>query len=144
MKKTIEISINRLILGFGLIFILGILFAFTNGYYTQEFGEPIPLLVYMIAIISVVLGATIILIFQYKLEKIHLKSVLKILPTDEAEVIKLLIENNNRLEQNHIVALTGYNKVRISRIITKFEQKKLIEKRNLGNTNLIILKLDSN
>lgn len=142
MKKTIEISVLKLLIGFGLIFILGILFAFTNGYYTEEFGEPLPIIVYAIAIVSILTGATIILLFQQKISKVHLSSLLKILPTDEAEVIKLLIENNNRLEQNHIVALTGYNKVRISRIITKFEQKKLIEKRNLGNTNLIILKLD--
>lgn len=142
MKNSIEIPINRLLISFGLIFILGILFAILNGYYVEESGDPLPIIVYGVSLISLILGAIIILLFQFRISKLQLKSVLKILPADEREIIKLLIDNNKRLEQNHIVALSGYNKVRISRILTKYEQKGLIEKRNVGNTNLIILKLN--
>ena len=141
MAKNIEIPINRLIISFGLIFILGILFAILNGYYTEENGSGFPLIVYGISFVSLVVGAIIILLFQWKINKIQLENILKILPKDEAEVIKFLIENNNRLEQNYLVAYTGYNKVKISRILTKYEQKGIIEKRNIGNTNLIILKI---
>lgn len=141
MKNSIEIPINRLLISFGLIFILGILFAILNGYYIEKSGDPLPIIVYGISLISLILGTVIILLFQFKITKLQLKSVLKILPADEREIIKLLIDNNKRLEQNHIVALSGYNKVRISRILTKYEQKGLIKKRNIGNTNLIILNL---
>lgn len=140
-ERQIEIPLNRLIIGFGLIFILGILFAITNGYYIEESGNSLPLIVYAISAVSLILGSIIILLFQSKINKIQLNSILSLLPSDEAEVIRLLLKNNNRLEQNHLVALSGYNKVRISRIIKHFEQKSLIEKRNMGNTNLIILKL---
>ena len=141
MTKNIEIPLNRLVISFGLIFVLGVMFAFLNGYYVEESGDPLPVIVYIISIVSIAIGAIIILMFQWKINKLQLKSVLKILPKEEGEVIECLIEHNNRLEQNHIVAYTGYNKVRISRILTKYEQKGLIEKRNVGNTNLVILKL---
>ena len=141
MAKQIEIPLNRLIIGFVLVFILGVLFALFNGYYTQESGDSLPFIVYIISAVSLILGAVIILLFQWKINKMQLESILNILPKDESEILKVLIENNNRLEQNHIVALTGYNKVRISRILTRYEQKGIIEKRNVGNTNLVILKI---
>jgi uncharacterized membrane protein len=141
MKKSIEIPISRLVISFALIFSLGILFAVVNGYYVEQSGDPLPLIVYLIALISLLLGGIIIFLFQWKISEVKLKSILELLSKDEAEVIKTLIEHNYRLEQNHLVALTGYNKVRISRILSKYEQKGLIEKRNVGNTNLVILKL---
>ena len=49
MTKQIEIPLNRLIIGFGLVFILGVLFAIVNGYYVDDNGEPLPLIVYVIS-----------------------------------------------------------------------------------------------
>lgn len=140
-SQNIEVSLNRLFLGFGLVFVLGILFSVLNGYYVEESGDNLPFLVYVISFVSIVIGAMLILLFQWKINKVQLKSVLSLLSNDEAEIINCLIEHNNRLEQNHIVAYTGYNKVRVSRVLTKYEQKGIIEKRNVGNTNLVILKL---
>ncbi len=141
MKNNIEIPISRLITGFGLIFLLGVLFAILNGYYVEESGNSLPIIVYVIALISLSVGAVLILLFQWKINKIQLEKILFLLPKDEAEILKCLIEHNYKLEQNYLVAYTGYNKVRISRILTKYEQKNIIEKRNMGNTNLVILKL---
>lgn len=139
--KKVEVPLSRLIVGFGLIFFLGILFAIINGYYAQESGDSLPFIVYVISIVSLFIGAGIILLFQTKISKVQLNSILKLLDVDEAEVVRTLIEHNYRLEQNHLVAYTGYNKVRISRILKKLEQREVVEKRNLGNTNLVILKL---
>lgn len=141
MTKTIEIPLNRLVIGFGLIFILGVFFAVINGYYAEENGETLPLIVYAISFVSLIIGGVVILLFQSKINKLQLEKILFFLPKDEAEILKCLIEHNYRLEQNHLVAYTGYNKVRISRILTKYEQKGIIEKRNMGNTNLVILNL---
>lgn len=141
MTKTIEIPLNRLVIGFGLIFILGVFFAVINGYYAEENGETLPLIVYAISFVSLIIGGIVILLFQSKINKLELEKILFLLPKDEAEILKCLIEHNYRLEQNHLVAYTGYNKVRISRILTKYEQKGIIEKRNMGNTNLVILNL---
>lgn len=141
MAKNIEVPLNRLIIGFGLIFFLGILFAILNGYYVEESGESLPLIVYAIALTSLLVGAVVILLFQWKISKLQMEKILFLLPKDEAEILSCLLEHNNKLEQNHLVAYTGYNKVRISRILAKYEQKGIIEKRNMGNTNLVLLKL---
>jgi len=141
MANKIEVPISRLLISFGLIFILGILFAVFNGYYTEETGSSFSWIVYGISFISLVIGAVIILLFQWKINEIKLKSILNILPADEKAIFTILIENNNSIEQNKLVALSGYNKVKISRILTKYEQKGIISKKGIGNTNMIILKL---
>jgi uncharacterized membrane protein len=141
MKTNIEISTTKLIISFSLIFILGILFAVLNGYYVKETGVVLPSIVYGISFISLIVGASIILLFQWKIIKLQLKKLLTILPDDEKEIINCLLDNENKIEQNYLVAYTKYNKVRISRILEKYKQKGLIEKKKLGNTNLIILKL---
>jgi uncharacterized membrane protein len=141
MKTNIEISTTKLIISFSLIFILGILFAVLNGYYVKETGVVLPSIVYGISFISLIVGASIILLFQWKINKLQLKKLLTILPDDEKEIINCLLDNENKIEQNYLVAYTKYNKVRISRILEKYKQKGLIEKKKLGNTNLIILKL---
>lgn len=140
-EKQIEVPLNRLIIGFVLIFVLGVLFAVLNGFYVDESGDPLPFIVYLISVISLVIGAVLILLFQSRINRVQLESILKLLNVDEAEVIKSLIKHNYRLEQNHLVAYTGYNKVRISRVLSKLEQKGVVEKRHMGNTNLIILNL---
>lgn len=141
VQKKVEISLERLLIAFSLMFVLGIIFAISNGTYAEQTGDSLPFVVYGISFLSLVLGAVLILIFEKKINNSQFSSVLKVLEVSDAEVIKVLLENNNKLEQNHLVAFTGYNKVKISRILTKFEQKGLIEKRQLGNTNLVILKL---
>ena len=77
--------------------------------------------------------------FQWKINKIQIRKVVKILPTEEKKIVTILLENNNSIEQNKLVALSGYNKVKISRFIKQLELRGVIKKTNLGNTNLIVL-----
>ena len=58
-----------------------------------------------------------------------------------ADGSECLIDNNNALEQNRLVALTGINKVKVSRILMELEERNVISKTNLGNTKLIVLKV---
>ena len=136
-----EISEKRLIIGIGSIFILGILFAFISSDYSSTTGEPLPYEVYLIAIASMVAGAFIVILFQTKRGKNELERVLNILPHDERVVVKILLENNGKIEQNYLVVLSGFNKVKISRIVAKLEGRGVLEKKNLGNTNYLVLKV---
>lgn len=136
-----EISEKRLIVGISSIFILGILFAYVSGDYSSTTGEQLPLEVYLIAIASMIVGAFIVILFQSKRSKGELERVLNVLPHDERIVVKTLLENNNKIEQNYLVVLSGFNKVKISRIVSKLEARGVLEKKNLGNTNYLILKV---
>jgi len=136
-----EIDNRKLIISLVLVFVLGILFAVVNGYYVSDSGEQLPIIVYVISFISVLIGAFIVVMFQWKINKVQLERILKILPAEERRIVRLLMENSNAMEQNKIVAYSGYNKVKVTRVLQKLIERDAIEKRSLGNTNLVILRL---
>ena len=134
-----EISNTRLVTGLLLVFALGISFAIVNGQYTESYGESLPVIVYGISFISIIFGSFIVLLFQWKISAIQFQKILKVLPKDERTIVKILLDNNNRIEQNYLVVLSGETKVKISRTLQKLEQRNVIEKKSMGNTNLIML-----
>jgi len=136
-----EVDNKRLIVGLSLVFILGVLFAVVNGIYTSSTNEQLPLIVYIISFISILIGAFIVVMFQWKINKIQLERALQILPKEERIVVKILLDNNNSIEQNKLVILSGFTKVKISRIVQKLAEREVVEKKNMGNTNLILLKI---
>ncbi len=136
-----EIDNKKLVIGLSLVFVLGILFAVVNGFYTSSTNEQLPLIVYGISFLSILFGAFIVLLFQWKISRMQVEKMLKILPRDERVVIKILLDNKSFLEQNKLVALSGFSKVQISRIVQRLVERDVVEKRHLGNTNLILLKL---
>ena len=136
-----EIPPRRLAVAMALIFLLGVLFAVVNGYYTEEEESPLPLIVYGLSFLSLVIGGVIILLFQWKISRIQMDKLLKVLPPDERTIISIIMNNNKTIEQNRLVALSGYSKVKISRLISELEERGTIRKKNLGNTNLIMLEI---
>ncbi|MBT3398231.1 hypothetical protein HOA55_05205 [archaeon] len=134
-----EISSKRLIFGFVAVFLLGVMFSLVNGYYASEEGSTLPVIVYAISFVSIVIGGFIVVLFQARINRIQLNRVLKILPEKEKKIIELLLGNNNSMEQNKLVALTGINKVKMSRILTDLEFRHVVSRTNLGNTKLIVL-----
>ena len=138
-----EIDNKRLVIGLSLVFLLGIMFAVVNGFYTNSTNEQLPLIVYGISFLSILIGAFIVVMFQLKINKLQLERVLKILPGEERKVVKILLDNNNSIEQNKLVVLSGFTKVRISRILQKLAEREVVEKKNMGNTNLVVLRIYS-
>ena len=136
-----EIDNKKLIIGFSLIFLLGIAFSIVNGTYTDSTNEQLPIIVYAISFLSIIVGAFLVIMFQAKINKIQLERVLKILPREERVIVKILLDNNNSIEQNKLVVLSGFNKVQTFRVTKKLEERGVIEKKHLGNTNLVILKV---
>ena len=136
-----EVSPKRLIIALALVFFLGVIFSIVNGYYVQEEGTALPIIVYGMSFLSILLGGSIVIMFQWRINKLQLKRILKILPREERTVINVLLENQNKIEQNRLVALSGFSKVKISRVVQSLQERDILHKRNLGNTNLIILKL---
>jgi uncharacterized membrane protein len=134
-----EISPKKLIIALALVFFLGVLFAFVNGFYTQTEGSTLPIIVYGISAVSLVLGGSIVIMFQWKINKMQIQKVVKILPQEERKIVTILLENNNSMEQNRLVALSGFNKVKISRLVKELEARGVVKKTDLGNTNLIVL-----
>ena len=136
-----ELDNKRIVIGLSLVFLLGILFAVINGFYTSSTNEQLPLLVYGISFLSILIGAFIVVMFQFKINKMQLDKILAILPKEERTVVKILLDNSNKIEQNKLVALSGYTKVQISRILQRLSERGVVEKKDMGNTNLVVLKI---
>jgi uncharacterized membrane protein len=135
-----EVSEKRLGVAIIAVFSLGILFSIINGYYLEETGSSIPLIVYGMTAASMAVGALIVLLFQWRIKQREIHRILKILPEDERIILELLV-NEKRMEQTYIVAESGLSKVKVSRVLSKLGQRGIIEKKPLGNTNLIKLKV---
>ena len=136
-----ELDTKRLVIGLVLVFLLGVSFAVVNGWYAATEGTQLPIIVYGISFLSVLLGAFIVVLFQWRINRAQINHLLKLLPREERLIVKVLLDNNNQLEQNKLVALSGLTKVQVSRTTSKLEERDVLEKKPLGNTKLVILKL---
>jgi uncharacterized membrane protein len=135
-----EVSETRLAIAIIAVFSLGIMLSILNGYYIEDTGSSLPMETYGVIAIAMVVGALIILLFQWKINQQHALSMLKILPPDERKIIEILL-NERKIEQMYLVAESGISKVKVSRVLFKLEQRGVIEKKPLGNTNLIKLRI---
>lgn len=59
---------------------------------------------------------------------------------DEQKIYGLLASNGKLLQQSEIVIKTGLSKVKVTRILNRFEANGLIERKRKGLQNLVILK----
>ena len=135
-----EVSETRLALAIIAVFGLGIAFSILNGYYVEDTGAPIPYIVYGMTAAAMGVGALLVTLFQWKISQKQLERILKVLPEEERLILELLVKEK-KMEQNMIVAETGLSKVKVSRTLSKIEQRGIIDKKPLGNTNLIKLRI---
>jgi len=98
-----EVSETRLGAAIIAVFGLGILFSILNGYYMQDTGEPIPLMVYGMSAASMGVGALIILLFQWRISQSQLVRILRVLPEDERIILEVLVKEK-KIDQTHLVA----------------------------------------
>ncbi|WP_458187851.1 DUF7343 domain-containing protein [Haladaptatus sp. NG-WS-4] len=59
--------------------------------------------------------------------------------TDADRVLQLLRENGGRLPQGEIIEKTNWSKSKVSRLLSKMENKKQVSKINIGRKNIVIL-----
>jgi uncharacterized membrane protein len=98
----------------------------------QEYnGYLVPSLIAAVIILSLIIGYR----YRDKLSKVRDDS----LPEDQQSVMKLLRENGDMLQKD-IVDESEYSKAKISGLVSKLEEKDLIEKEKEGRSNRIKLK----
>jgi len=68
------------------------------------------------------------------------KKKLKDLEGDERDVYNALIEENGMIFQSALIDKTGFSKVKVTRVLDKLENRKLIERKRRGMTNVIVLR----
>jgi uncharacterized membrane protein len=58
----------------------------------------------------------------------------------EAQVYKIIADENGMVFQNKIIEKTGFTKVKVSRILDTLEHKGLLERRRRGMSNVVVLR----
>lgn len=62
------------------------------------------------------------------------------LDKDEKKIYQLVIDAQGTIFQSELVEKSGFDKVKVTRILDKLEGKQLIERRRRGMTNVVILR----
>lgn len=98
--------------------------------------------------ISLVIMAAVILVGVYFLffTKSSNKAITqkefpaKNLDTEEKKIVEIIQKDQGSIFQSRLVEKSGFNKVKITRILDKLEGKGIIERKRRGMTNVVILK----
>jgi uncharacterized membrane protein len=75
-----------------------------------------------------------------KVTKEDYESQLKELKQDEKLVFEKILESEGTIFQSDLVEKTGFQKVKVTRILDRLEGKGIIERKRRGMTNVVILK----
>ena len=75
-----------------------------------------------------------------RITKDDYRDVLKKLNDDEKSVLESIIEAEGSIFQSELVEKTGFNKVKVTRVLDRLEGMGLIERKRRGMTNMVILK----
>jgi uncharacterized membrane protein len=66
--------------------------------------------------------------------------VIKTLTSEEKKLFNLVLESQGAIFQSELVEKSGFDKVKVSRILDRLEGHQLIERRRRGMTNIVVLK----
>jgi len=134
------LSEERAIVITAVVFLFGISFSLLNSFHVIVLEHPLEPSLYLLAIEFFALGGLTNFIVRKRISEVQFEKTLNILPPDEKEVLKAIYLKKTTT-QNELVEKTGIYKMKVSRIIQKFEQKGVIEKRPYGYTNRITSKI---
>lgn len=144
-------SIKPIILIFGILTFFIFIVSFSVFYTTENFsttcGCKLPPWVIIVIISSLGLFVGIatyyILSNNYLKEKKEIKGdlikILDILDEEDKTILKRIIENNGEINQSYLTKSLNLDKVKVSRIISKMEEKNILKKEKNGMTNKLIL-----
>ncbi len=65
---------------------------------------------------------------------------LKLLDSEEKRLYQLLIDGNGTIFQSELVEKSGFDKVKVTRILDKLEGRQLVQRMRRGMTNVVLLK----
>jgi predicted transcriptional regulator len=144
-------KLKPIILIFGILTFFIFILSFTVFYTTENFsttcGCSLPPWVIIVAMSS--LGLFVGLITYYILSvnfikekkaiEHNLNKFLDILQEEDKKILQEIIRNKGEINQSTLSKKVGLDKVKMSRVISKLEKKKIIRKEKNGMTNKIIL-----
>jgi len=140
LKKLPGVSERRILIAISAVFIFGLSLSLLNSFHVNVLGHPLEFSLYLIAIEFFALGGLVNILLRERIYSIQFNKILDILPADERNLLKIIYLKKTTT-QKELVDTTGIYKMKVSRILRKFENKGIIERRPYGYTNRVILKI---
>ena len=109
---------------------------------------PVWLFIPLLSSIGLLIGTLIYYLLRHDKSEIYQKgvdvkelasSLVKMLPQDEATIARLLIENKGEMAQAKLMKESGYNKVKVHRIIKRLQIRGFVTKTRNRKINMIAL-----
>ena len=143
---------SRKIIGGSLVIAIFVLVVSLTSWYVQlqidsgticSCAIPLPVLIPFVSSIGLLVGTFVYYMFSSeKGGEIGTEILFDLLTKDEADVMKVIVEEGGEISQAKIVSFTGMPKVRVFRIIERLKRKGIISKEPYGKTNLVKLRDD--
>jgi len=144
-------NLKPIILIFGIltffIFVVSFSVFYATEHFTASCGCRVPSWVIIVAMAS--LGLFVGLITYYILSTNYLKKreriekdlikILDLLDNEDNIVLKKIIESGGEINQSSLTRALNLDKVRVSRIVSRMEEKNILKKEKNGMTNKLIL-----
>lgn len=77
---------------------------------------------------------------EEKAKKKDYSKVMSTLSVEERKLLQFIIDSQGAIFQSELIEKSGFDKVKVSRLLDRLEGQGLIERRRRGMTNVIILK----
>ncbi len=140
LTKLPGVSERRILIAILLVFFFGLSLTAFNSFHVLVLGHPLEFVLYPLAIEFFALGGLANLLLRKRISYVQFNRILDILPKDEGTLLKI-ISSEKSITQKDLVDKTGIYKMKVSRILQKFEQKGIIERKPYGYTNMILSKI---
>ncbi len=140
LRNLPGITEKRLLISLSAVILFGISLSVLNSYHITVLDYPFGLTTYLLAVEFIVLGVVSSLAARSLIAHIHFKRAIRILPEDEQKVLKHIFQVKT-ITQHELVQRTGLYKMKVSRILRKFQEKGLIDRITYGYTNLVVSKI---
>ena len=140
IRRLPGLTEKRLLISISAVILFGISLSVLNSYHITLLQYPFRLTTYMLSIEFICLGVISSLAARKLIAHIHFKRAIQILPEDEQVILKHIFQMKT-VTQHELVAKTGFYKMKVSRILRKFQEKGLIDRITYGYTNLVVSKI---
>ncbi|MFH0862380.1 MAG: hypothetical protein V1875_05045 [Candidatus Altiarchaeota archaeon] len=140
LKRLSGITEGRLFIALAAVFVFGMAFSMLNSYHTMVLQHPFKPTAYVLSGEFIVLGGLSSILARRFITNRHFQKAISVLPDDEQKLLRHIFTAKS-VTQHELVLRTGMYKMKVSRILRKFQEKGLIDRMPYGYTNLIISRI---
>jgi len=140
MRRLPGLTERRMIIALSMVLLFGMSFSVLNSYHIMVLRYPFQPTTYILSIEFICFGVAASLLARQIIATAHFGKVIHILPEDEQLILQQIFKAKS-ITQHELVLKTGMYKMKVSRILRKFQEKGLIDRISYGYTNLVVSKI---